>query len=318
MPRRGEEGRSHEDETSEGEEEGPPPAAALRAESASEGVAVRVTPRRIASERPGEHALEPRRDGGALARARDGPRVHERHELDEALGLEEAPTREALVEDRSEGEDVGLRPHGAGVPELLRGHVAGGPAQGAVLRERDALARAGGAVVEVLRDPEVGDEGSSLGREDDVLRLEVAVDDPALVGPAERGREALGERERLVERETSPAQARPERAAREVRHDDEAARSRRARVEERDEALGLSQAPEEAPLPVEPGGRVSAARGEDLDRHVATLGRAGAVDDAYPASSDLSLYLVAADPHGPPGIRAEPANRGWPSGPRRA
>src|SRR5262249_46917777 len=139
--------------------------------------------------------------------------------------------REALVEDGAEREDVGRRPGGLGVHGLLRRHVADRPAELARPREPDALARAGRALVEVLREAEVRDQGPPALREDDVLRLHVAVDDPSPVRETEGAGELYAERAGLLHGERAPPQPVAERPSREERHDDERPRGRLARVE---------------------------------------------------------------------------------------
>jgi len=60
------------------------------------------------------------------------------------------------------------------------------PASALAQRDGQGLTRAGRVQVEVLPEAEVGDQGSPLGREEDVLGLEIAVDDPLGVGLPDR------------------------------------------------------------------------------------------------------------------------------------
>jgi len=101
-------------------------------------------------------------------------------EVDGARRLERKPTREQPVEDHAEGVDVARRGHGLS-GRLLGRHVGGGADQRSGLGQR---VRTGDP-----RDAEVGDLGSALPVEDDVRRLQVAVDEVVLV----RVREPIGD-----------------------------------------------------------------------------------------------------------------------------
>ncbi len=212
-----------------------------RVERLEEVEAVQVPVARVRRERPLDDPGEP--DGEVGTRGRDGlvlRRLDERHERHEARGREGGFPRRALVEDRADREDVGRGVHVLRIAHLLGGHVARGPLHVARDRERDALARPGRVVARpVLGEAEVGDQGAPLGREEDVLRLEVAVDDPLRVGRAERPREEPAEREHLLDRH-GPGDLLAERPAAQVRHDVVETVRRLARVEERDEPLLLA------------------------------------------------------------------------------
>ena len=96
--------------------------------------------------------------------------------LHRRLALEWRTAGEHLVKDRTQGVDVGRRTDVPALPaRLLGGHVAG--------RAHD-LAGLGVAVVRVdpLGQAEVGDLGRAVRGEQDVGRLQVAVDDAGLVG----------------------------------------------------------------------------------------------------------------------------------------
>src|SRR5262249_54624611 len=138
----------------------------------------------------------------------EGGVLEVREDRDDRLARERGRPGEALVEDGADREDVGRRSGGARVARLLRGHVARGPREGTLAGERDAPARPRRVDREVLREPQVGDEGPrvALLREEDVLGLEVAVDDAERVRPAERSGEGAPERERRRDVERTAAE----------------------------------------------------------------------------------------------------------------
>ena len=119
--------------------------------------------------------------------------------------LERRPAGEGLVEDRPEGVDVGRRADRVALG-LLGGHVAGCPhhlaADGRPVRD-----------LEPLRQAEVGDLRRAVGVEEDVGRLQVAVDDPDVVDRADAAGEAGHELGGLPGRHRRPVEALGERAA---------------------------------------------------------------------------------------------------------
>ncbi len=85
------------------------------------------------------------------------------------------PARQQLVQDRPQGVHVGRRPDRVLLaPGLLRRHVAR-RAHGHAAYGQPAVA------LQPSGQAEIGDLGRAVGGEQDVGRLEVAVDDPALV-----------------------------------------------------------------------------------------------------------------------------------------
>jgi hypothetical protein len=124
-------------------------------------------------------------------------------ELEPVGRLERRPERDQLVEGQAQGVDVGAAVGLAAEP--LGGHVAE--------RAQD-VAGLGQAIVARLGQPEVSDPDDSLGVEQQVRRLDVAVDDPPRMGvgqprrhlPADLGH-AAKERPpaRLDRRELRPA-----------------------------------------------------------------------------------------------------------------
>ena len=96
--------------------------------------------------------------------------------VDWRLAHEGRTAGEHLVEDRTQGVDVGRRPDVLRLPaRLLGGHVAG--------RAHDLTGRGLLAVrFQPFGQTEVGDLGHAVGGEEDVAWLEIAMDDPGLMG----------------------------------------------------------------------------------------------------------------------------------------
>jgi len=116
------------------------------------------------------------------------------HRLGRRLPLEGAPSAEHLVQHSAEREDVGARVGGLSL-HLLRRHVtdrAEHRARFGLLRQRRGIV---GADEHVLpRQPEVEDLDAPVARDEQVLRLQVAVNDPAIV----RCAKPLGDLDRVV------------------------------------------------------------------------------------------------------------------------
>jgi hypothetical protein len=108
--------------------------------------------------------------------------------------LEWRAPREDLVEDRSQRVDFGgRRDVGGRAGRLLGRHVIGSA-------HDVAGARQARLALHQLGQPEVGDLGDTILRENDVRRLEVAMDDAALVGIMQRAGERLNEPRCLARR----------------------------------------------------------------------------------------------------------------------
>ena len=213
----------------------------------------------------------------------------------EVVGREGLLPREELVEDDAEREEVA--PAVDRVPrDLLGRHVVRRPEELSRRREVRLLG---------LGDPEVGDLHLALGRDDDVRRLHVPVDDAAAVGVVERLGDLaddLGdtfERERgLLDEELLDV------LPLDVLHRDE----RRFRggilpdvvnrhdVRVGEDARGL-RLPQEALLELALLDVVFAHRADRLERHETADDRVAAqVDDAHGALPQLANHLVAAEP----------------------
>ena len=145
----------------------------------------------------------------------------------------------------------------------------------------------GRARVLALGQPQVGHERLPVGGEEDVLRLEVAVDDPPRVGPAQRLGQPGGEPRRLLDRQRPPAELVTERATAHEGHDEVRPLRRLAVVEERDEALGEPERGLELALAREALDRLPARLAQELDRHVAPVGRPAPLRSS--ASSSMAM-----------------------------
>src|SRR6267378_2323297 len=121
---------------------------------------------------------------------------------------------EHLGPDRPKREDVGARVRGTAA-HLLRGHVRDGPENGAAHgREVPVgVAIAGRNRGEQLGQSKVEDLQAAILEQEEVLRLEVAVQDTVLVGGGEAARELQGEIRRLWRLQRSFREPRAQRAA---------------------------------------------------------------------------------------------------------
>ncbi len=184
--------------------------------------------------------------------------------------------------------------------QLLGGHVGRSAHDRADLRDRRpsaADARCGSDVIAVdAGKAEVSDLDLADGPEQDVVRLEVAVDEAGRV----RGREAAGGAQEALQHDRPWPGLLPhpcaERAAVEQRHDQVDQTVDRADVEDRHH-VGVAQAshglglPQDAFLPDRSPGVADQLDGQ----RALELGIAGAMDHAHPAGADDRADLVAPD-----------------------
>ena len=142
-------------------------------------------------ERAGDDQLDAVGDLGA-------PRLHARHgsaqvllgDLDERGAAVGRHPREAVVQQRTQRVDVGAPVERASLRLLGRDVVA--------RAQHPARVGQGRGVVDA-RDAEIGQLGVPIRRQEHVVRLDVAVDDAALVGVGQRRGHLHGDRERLGE-----------------------------------------------------------------------------------------------------------------------
>ena len=181
---------------------------------------------------------------------------------DRRVALEGRTPSEQLVEHDTDGVKIGRRGHR--LPHNLLG--------GEVLRCADELAGAGQVgreVAEAFGDPEVGQLHRPAGAEEDVARLDVAVDDPRGVGRAQRGQHGRGDGECLVdvERAVLGKPGGHRRAVDQLHHQVEIAVGLPG--VEHCNGVGMGEARRRAgladePLPPDP---IDPRRGSQLDRH---------------------------------------------------
>ena len=202
-------------------------------------------------------------------------------------------TGEREVEAQSQGVYVGAGIAAAAGENLRRG-------VGERARECPG---AGDAELPVeLGGTEIRETGTTVGLEEDVGRLHVAVENAAPVSGGQRGRDIAADlgRELRVER-TPLAHTHLEIGARHVLHHDEAPRAVFQQVEHRDDVRVRESAHylhfSTHPLAGEPGRR----RGwhEELDRHVGTdRAVAREIDDRVAAPTELATHFVPVEQHG--------------------
>ena len=244
-------------------------------------------------------ARDARRDSparrGHLGRVLLQDRVHR---LDRAVASKCARAREHLVQQRPEGEDVRAVVHRL-APYLLGRHEAHGPQHhprfrgpgtGALVSFADERRRA-----RQLGEAEVEDLDPAVVRDEDVVRLEVAVNDPLVVSSGE----ATSDLERVVEglaTEGSALEAYPQGVALEQLRDDVGRAVVRADIVD-GEDVGWSGRRRRGPL-LEAAELLAIGDllGENLDRDFALqAGVAGAVDLAHPPRAEQPHGLVRAE-----------------------
>ncbi len=193
-----------------------------------------------------------------------------------------------LVEDHAQRVDVG-----GGVDrvafDLLRRHV-GGSADHAAGGGQPVL------VVDQLGDPEVEDLRLATVRDQDVVRLEVAVDDLVVVRDPDRRQQLLDQVDRDVDAEPAVLiQPRPHRTPVHPLHDDEEDRAVLVEVVDADDA-GVVEGSHGGGLAVEALAEAGVARvlvGEDFDRdRDLEPGMGRSIDHSHCASPQLGLDRV--------------------------
>ena len=205
------------------------------------------------------------------------------------LAVEGDVPDEHLVEHDAERVDVGL-PVDVVAERLLGRDVVRRAEHAAVGGQPLLLQRAG--------DAEVGDLGGALLVDEDVLRLDVAVDDAARVRGAERAGDLDRVGDRLVDRQ-APHAADPllERLALDVLEDDVGPAVLLARVDHADDVrvVELGDGARLAPEALELVGVRRDLAVHELDRDLALERRVErAIDRRHPTGADLGVEAVAA------------------------
>ena len=207
------------------------------------------------------------------------------------LGGGRAPVRrvaaQQAIEHRARAVKIRARAHAARAPRLLRAEEAGGAGddgRGEPRREGDVP---GARQAEVR---ELGDVAASDRREQDVVRADVAVDHPGVVGVAEGGQELVADGDDLREAELGrdPLQGGPVDV---LEHQERPLIPQRARLQEAHD-VHVHQPGREGGLAPEPIGQEGALPlVRDLDRRaLAGLLVDGGVDRRRAARAELRLH----------------------------
>ncbi len=253
-------------------------------------------------------------DGGGQVRGDRGVDLGQRgrvlrpellERLHRIIGIEGRPIGQELVEDRSCRELVRALVHAA--PRLLGRHVAEGAHDQAGSREPGVGGGDAG-------DAEVEDLHLPVAQDEDVPRLDVAVDDPVLMGVVEPVADLDHQGQLVLERDLAAlADEELELLAVEELHDDEEATLVLAQVVD-DDDVRVVEAGAGLGFPVESGlqlvGDLRFAR-DHLERDEPIEDRVvGLVDGAHPAAADALDDPVLPDllDHGPASIR-DPGTR---------
>jgi hypothetical protein len=194
-----------------------------------------------------------------------------------------------FIQDHPQGIDVNRRADGADLSErLLRSHVTGGAQPGPAERELCSALDTG--------QSEVADSGCAVGFQEDVGRLQVAMNDSALVGRLDRPSEGGQQSGRLACRLGRAGQLLGQGAAFNELHGEVWSSVRVADVMELHDVgvlqsghgLGLALKPRPLLWAGESAGEGHLESDEAIEGQVA-----GLVDDAHAAAADFLQDLVA-------------------------
>ena len=235
-----------------------------------------------------EHRLLHHRGHGIADLVQGARRIGEpphQHDLRRRAG-ERGLAGDGLVEDASQAVHVGAAIHIPLARRLLRTHVR---------RRADAhpgLGELRVVAAERARDAEVGDQRRTVRRQQDVLRLHVAVHHAMAVRVVERAGGLGPDPHRVLERELAlPVQSASERLALDERHREPEMAAGLTGVEHRQD-VGMLQPRGEADLALEPLGaeRDGQLRMEHLERDRAVvLEVVREKDGGHAPASDLAL-----------------------------
>ena len=255
---------------------------------------------RVLLEAVPDDPIEQRREVhfGRAARLGQIPRQDRVHRFDRGVSPERALSRQHLVEDRAEGEDVAAVVGGPAA-HLLGRHVADGAEHRAGLgRAEGRGAGRLGRRQQSFRQAEVEDLQAAVVGDEDVLGLEIPVRDSVLVRGGQAARDLQCVLHRLAARDRTGGEAVPQRFAGEElrdRVDDAVVRTEvvdaeEIRVREGGDGFGLALEARER------GGVRREALGKDFDRDVAVeLRVARAVDLSHASGAERPEDLVRAE-----------------------
>ena len=214
--------------------------------------------------------------------------------VERRVALEWRPAREQLVQDRAEAIDVRGRADVAAALRLLGRHITGRAEDG-------ASAGAFPIAVEPLGQAEVGDVRFILAVEQNVRRLQVAMDDPMPVGMMDGPGDAAPIDRRVPAGDRPARQLAGQADPLDELHREEVLPIDLADLEDRDDVrvlqprrrLGLGAEPLDVLVVREP------ARQDHLERHdPAQVHLPGAIDHAHTAAGDFGDQLIVAEPLG--------------------
>ena len=284
-----------------------------------EGRGVRIARLRVLPEAAADHGLDPGREVLADLGHRPGlvedDRVHRVHRADSAEG---ELARDHLVEDDAQGENVRGLPEGRPAG-LFGAHVGGRPDDGSDHRPRRGEARIQGRgprldlrpgdpgalllADRARRQPEIQELGVAVGRDHDVVGLDVAVDDVRAVGVAQALGDLQGDLDRAQEVELLAGDQLADGLALDELHDDVGRPLGLPDVIDLGDG-GMGHGRGRPGLLKEPSQPVGIRRQlglDGLDRHGAVQALIdGPVDDAHPARADDGLDPVMGE--GMPGF----------------
>jgi len=220
------------------------------------------------------------------------------HRLGRRGPRERAPARRHLIQHAPEREDVGALVRGL-AGHLLRAHVAHRAHHRARIRHAEQRPPVGCLVAGIRcglsREAEVEDLHASVCGDEDVLRLDVAMNDAPVMGSGETVGDVGSDLQYFPHRQRAVIESHAQGLALEQLRDgvsdaivlSEIVQSQDVRMRKRGHSPGLALEPRSRRLV---GGET---RGEDLDGHLASERRVrGAIHLAHPAFAELGLDPV--------------------------
>ncbi len=244
-------------------------------------------------------------EGRERSQRRGIPDQHPQQDRDGVRRIERRLSGQALVQDRAEREEVGAPVHLIPASHLLGRHVAGRP-------EHDTGARHLPVDVLPARETEVDEHDvfDPAARQEEVAGLDVAVDEAVAVRGGQRLRDALAQRQALVDVERSPREPLREVLALEPLHREPQPPLRRGAVAEVADDRRVLEGRQDLGLADEPLEVVRARQLEELqgDR-LAGVAIGREVHGRRPAPPDAVLEAIPAG-HGPPAfpVRLQPVD----------
>jgi len=263
---------------------------------------------RIPVEAAFEQRAHARGRGGGQLTPGDLAREHGGEDVGDRLAGEEPPARQHLVQHHAESPDVGAPVHGLPA-RLLRRHVGGGAKDDAGARARVRQRRGlreidgGGPALRGfarpgLREAEIQHLDLAVGRQLDVRRFQVAVDDALLVGFLQGLGDLLGDLDGLPHGEGAAGEALREVLALDKLENQEPPPVVLLEAVDLGD-VGVVEGGEEAGLALEASQALRVRRegpGKHLDRHLAAEGRVlGAVDLTHATGAEAPADAIVGE-----------------------